>query len=127
MRLAAATRGGLLATFTAAITVGLDVDDLAVVGDPVDERDDACGIREDSRPVLECEIRRDQNGPVPVVARVDDAIEQVGSVIVVGEIADSSMASRSGRAYVAVFRLRNSGESHERSSSRSAAVRNRAV
>jgi len=76
------------------IAVALDVDDVAVMGDPIDESDDAGGVGENGRPFLEGEIGGDDDRAALVVARVDHAVEQIGGVVVIGQIRELVHKSR---------------------------------
>ena len=57
------------------------------MGEAVDQRGDAAGVREDAGPVAEGEVGRDDDRPL-LVATTDDFEEQIGSPGVVGEVAD---------------------------------------
>lgn len=57
------------------------------MGEAVDEGDDAGGIGEHGRPVLEGEIGRDDDRSPLFVTRIDDLVEQIGGMVVVREIA----------------------------------------
>jgi len=54
-----------------------------MVGESVDEGDDAGGVGEDAVPVLEGEIGGDEQRASLFVARIDDLVEQIGGVIVI--------------------------------------------
>ena len=57
------------------------------MGQPVDQRDRAGGIGKDRVPLLEGEVRR-ENDRLLFVAATDDLKEQVRRVRIVGEVAD---------------------------------------
>jgi hypothetical protein len=61
-------RGAELLGFLEAIAVGLDLDDLGAMDEPVDEGDDAGGVREDFAPLREGLVGAEQDGLVGVVA-----------------------------------------------------------
>src|SRR6185369_9701734 len=58
--------------------------------------DDAGGVGEGGVPVLEGEVGGDDEGAALFVARVDDLVEQVGSVVVVGVVSDLVDAEQVG-------------------------------
>ncbi len=64
--------------FLEPVALGLDLDHLGAVHEPVDERDDAPGVREDLAPVGEGLARAEQHWLLRVVATGDDLEEQVG-------------------------------------------------
>jgi hypothetical protein len=78
-----------------AVAVPVDDGDVCVMCELVEEGGDGGGVGEDGVPVPEREIRRDENGPGrglvgswAFVASVDDLVEQVCGMGVVGEVAD---------------------------------------
>ncbi|XXT29316.1 hypothetical protein WMF45_44440 [Sorangium sp. So ce448] len=72
--------------------------------EPVDERDDARGVREDLAPVGECLVRAEQQRLLRVVATGDDLEKQVGVAAVVGEVADFVDAEKRGERVAASLR-----------------------
>ena len=56
------------------------------MGKAVQQGNDAAGIREDLIPFLEDTICRDDNGSL-FIASVDDLIEKISSVVVIGQVA----------------------------------------
>src|SRR5215207_1581964 len=91
-----ASCGSFGLAFSSPVAVAVDEGDVSVVCEAVDEGDDAGGVGEDGAPVLEGEIGGDDEGSVPFVAAVDDLEEEVGGVIVVGEVADLVDAEQVG-------------------------------
>ena len=71
----------------ATIAVAFDRNDLGVVREAVDEGDRAGRIGKDGVPLLEGQIRRDEDGFL-LVATADNLKEEIGGVGVVGQIAD---------------------------------------
>src|ERR1700694_1442349 len=71
--LASGALGGLLV----APGVGVDVDDMAVLGEAVDEGCDAGSTGEDGAPLLVGEVGADDGGAL-LVAATDEVVEQVG-------------------------------------------------
>jgi hypothetical protein len=67
--------------------VALDIESVAVLGEPVDERSDAGGSGEDGAPGLEGEIGRDDRAGAFVTA-TDDAVEEVPGTSVAREISE---------------------------------------
>ena len=70
--------GAELLGFLEAVALGVDVDDLGPMNEPIDERDDAGGVREDFAPRGEGLVGTEQHGSLGVVAAGDDLEEQVG-------------------------------------------------
>jgi hypothetical protein len=70
------------------VAVGLaeDLEAVAVLGESIDEGDDAGGTREGVAPLLEREIGR-YDGRALFVASADDVVEEVGGAGVAREIA----------------------------------------
>jgi hypothetical protein len=66
--------------------VRIDVDLVAVLGEAVDEGDDAGGAWEDSAPLLKGQVGGD-DGRAVLVAAADDVEEDVGGAAVAGQIA----------------------------------------
>ena len=58
-----------------------------MMGETIQQRDDGSGVWKDQVPVLEGTIGRDENGTVLITA-VDDLVEQISSMSVVGEVTD---------------------------------------
>jgi hypothetical protein len=78
-----------------AVALTVDQGDVGVVGELVEEGGDRGGVGEYGVPVSKREVRGDEQGAAgdvlvfrPLVASIDDLVEQVGGVGVVGEIAD---------------------------------------
>ncbi len=69
------------------MTIAFDHGDVGVMSEPIDEGDDAGGVGENGRPVFEGEIGRDEDRSILLITRIDDLVEQIGSVVVVGEVA----------------------------------------
>jgi hypothetical protein len=67
--------------------VGVDVDLVAVLGEAVDESDDAGGAGEDGAPLFEGKVGRDDRRAV-LVAAADDFEEDVGGAAVAREVAE---------------------------------------
>jgi hypothetical protein len=67
--------------------LGLDIDDVTVLGEAVDEGRDAGGAGEDGGPLLEGEVGGDDGGAL-LVAAGDDGVEAVGGAAVGGEVAE---------------------------------------
>ena len=68
--------------------VGVDVDDVAVLGEAVDESDDAGGAGEHGgAPLFEREVRGDDRRAL-LVATIDEGVEQVGGLAVARQVAD---------------------------------------
>ena len=65
--------------------VAVDVEDVAVLGKAIDERDDTGGAWEDGSPLLEGEIRGDDRAHT-LVAATDDAVEEIARARVTWEI-----------------------------------------
>ena len=59
---------------------------MAVLGEAIDEGDDAGGPGEDGAPLLEGEVRRDDRRDA-LVAATDDVVEDVGGAAVARQIA----------------------------------------
>ncbi len=84
---------GFLAPFGAllglleAIGRAVDVDDLGVVDEAIDERDDTGGVGKDLAPFGEGAVGGDEGGFV-LVAPGDDLEEQIGMAVRVGEVTD---------------------------------------
>src|SRR5262249_17486874 len=76
----------LLEALLIAPGVGIDVDDVAVLGEAIDEGAEAGGVAEDGAPLLVREIGRD-NDRASFVPRAHDAEEQVGGARVAGDVA----------------------------------------
>ena len=74
--------------FADAVALAGDQGDVGVVGEAVDEGDQRRGVGEDRGPVLEGEVGRDEGGAGGFVAGIQDAVEQVGGLVVEGEVAD---------------------------------------
>ena len=83
---AAAPLAAFLGLFEA-IGFAFDLNNLGVVHEAVDERDDTSGVGEDLASLGEGSVGGDQGGFLLVAAR-DDLEEQVGMVVGIGEVAD---------------------------------------
>jgi hypothetical protein len=70
-----------------AVAVSLDHGDVGVVGELVEQGSDRGGVGEDGVPVAEGEVGGEGDGLL-LVAAIDDLVEQVGGVVVVGEVSD---------------------------------------
>src|SRR5580658_6686418 len=81
------------------VALALDGEDLGVVREPVDERRGARSVREDRVPLGKRQVRGEYDGPLLVPA-IDDLKEQVGSVIVVREVAHLVDAKHVGASVV---------------------------
>src|SRR4051812_50070825 len=87
---AAALAGALLGAFARlleAVGIPVDGDDLGVVDEAIDQRDDACGVGEDLAPFGERAVGGDQRAPDLVAAR-DQLEHQVGVAVGGGEKAN---------------------------------------
>src|SRR5206468_6568415 len=73
---------------SAPVAVAFNEGDVGMVSKPIDERDDAGGVGKDAVPVLEGEVGGDEQRAPLFIARVDDFVEEIGGVVVVGEVAD---------------------------------------
>jgi len=67
--------------------VGVDVDNVTVLGESVDERDDAGGSGEHGAPLFEREVRGDDRRSL-LVPTVDQGVEQVGGLAVARQISN---------------------------------------
>ena len=76
-----------LLAFSDAITLALEEGDVGMVGEPVQQCGNASSVRKDGVPIFEGEIGSQHDGASSFVARIDDVVEEVGGVVVVGEIA----------------------------------------
>lgn len=65
--------------------IAVDVEGVTILGEAIDERDDASGAGKDGAPVLEREIRSN-HGAGALVATTDDAVEGISGASVAGEI-----------------------------------------
>ncbi len=74
----------MLLGFLEAVAVGLDVDDLGTVNEPVDERDDAGGVGKDLAPASESLVGAEQERLLRFVATCDDLEQEIGVAAVVG-------------------------------------------
>ncbi len=88
--------GIFLLTFSHAITLALEDGDVGMMGEPVQQGGNTSGVRKDGVPVFECEIGCQHDGASSFVARIDDVVEEVGGVFVVGEIAELIDAKQPG-------------------------------
>lgn len=77
-----------LLAFADAIAFSLDEGDVGVMGEPVKKGGDAGGVGKDGVPVLEGEIGGENDRAAGVVTGIDDVVEEVGGVLVVGEISE---------------------------------------
>lgn len=77
----------MLAGLFVAIGFALEGDDLGVMDETIDERDDAGGVGEDLRPVRERAVGSDQ-GAAGFVAAVDQFEEQIGMAVRIGQVAN---------------------------------------
>ena len=77
----------LLFTFAAAIAFAFNDGDVGVVGETIEETDDAGGVGKHDVPVFKRAVGSDDDRAA-LVASVDDLVEQIGGVAVVGEIAN---------------------------------------
>lgn len=66
--------------------VRIDIDDVAVLREAVDERDDACGTRKHAAPLLERQICGDDRRAL-LVPPVDDRVEELGGLGVARQLA----------------------------------------
>ena len=82
------TFGIFLFAIPDAIAFSLEEGDIGVVGESVEEGCDTSGVGEDGVPVLEGEIGGEDDGASVLVALVDDVVEEVGGVLVVGEVSE---------------------------------------
>src|ERR1700733_2441713 len=64
-----------------------DLDAMAVLGESIDERDDAGGTGERVAPLLEGEVGRDDRRAL-LVTTADDVVEDVGGAGVAGQVAE---------------------------------------
>ena len=80
-----AASGRLLLAFAAAIAFAFNDGDVGVVGETIEETDDAGGVGKHDVPVFEGAVGSDDDRAV-LVAPVDDLVEQIGDMAVVGEI-----------------------------------------
>lgn len=79
--------GGFLFAFADAVALAFDHGDIGVVGEAVQQGGDHRGVGEHGIPVLEGAVGGEQQGAV-LLAEVDDFVEQVSGLGVVGEITD---------------------------------------
>jgi hypothetical protein len=79
--------GGFQLAFAHAVALTLDQGDIGVVGEAVQQSGDDGGVGEDGIPVFEGTVGGDQQGAA-FVAGVDDFVEQVGGLGVIGKISD---------------------------------------
>ena len=85
--------GALLGLFES-IGLTFEGDDLAIVGEAIDQGDDASGVGEDLVPFGERTVRG-YDGALLLVAAVGELEEQIGMAVGVREVATSSIQSRS--------------------------------
>ena len=78
-------RGGRLGFLAPGI--GVDVDDLAMLGKAVDESDDASGARKDGAPLLVRQVGGDDGG-FGFVPATDDVVQEVGRSAVAGQVSE---------------------------------------
>lgn len=69
------------------VGLGVDVEDVAVLGEAVDERAEAGGVVEDGPPLLVSEVGRDHDGAL-LVSAADDVEEEVGRSGVAGDVSE---------------------------------------
>ena len=79
--------GGAFLGFLEAIGLAVEGDDLGVMDQPVDERDDASGIAEHLVPLGKRPVRSN-DGALLLVAPVGQFEQQVGLAVGVGEVAN---------------------------------------
>jgi len=87
LRCALLARGGAVLGLAEAVALALDADDVGVVDHAVDERGSARRVGKDGGPLLEREVRGEDEA-LSLVAAADDLEEEIGISVVEGEIAD---------------------------------------
>ena len=77
--------GCFLLTFPDARAFSRDGRDVGVVGEPVEKRRDTGGVGKDEVPFLEGPVGGDDDG-FSLITPIDDLVEQVRGMMIVGEI-----------------------------------------